>query len=116
MYTIVGVMPDGFAFPVNHRYWIPMTAPDRAPGRGPSIFVAARLAPGRRIDDAQTELTAIGQRLAAAYPDTHADLRPEVLPYTYPFAGMSATSADAFWPVSLLVSLILMSSRSTSRF
>ena len=108
MYTIVGVMPDGFAFPVNHRYWIPMTALDRAPGRGPSIFVAARLAPGRRIDDAQTELTAIGQRLAAAYPDTHADLRPEVLPYTYPFAGMSASSADAFWPVSLLVSLILI--------
>jgi predicted permease len=109
MYTIVGVMPDGFAFPVNHRYWIPMTlAQDREPGRGPSIFVAARLAPGRRIDDAQTELTAIGQRLAVAYPDTHADLRPEVLPYTYPFAGMSASSADAFWPVSLLVSLILI--------
>ena len=110
MYTIVGVMPDGFAFPVNHRYWIPMTlgAPDREPGAGPSIFVAARLAPGRRIDDAQTELTAIGQRLAAAYPGTHADLRPEVLPYTYPFAGMSASSADAFWPVCLLVSLILI--------
>ena len=36
MYTIVGVMPDGFAFPVNHRYWIPMTlaAPDRDRGRG----------------------------------------------------------------------------------
>lgn len=110
MYTIVGVMPDDFAFPVNHRYWIPMTltAPEREPGRGPSIYVAARLAPGRRMADAQTELTAIGQRLAAAHPDTHADLRPEVLPYTYPFAGMSASSSEAFWPVSLLVSLILI--------
>ncbi|HKW03396.1 MAG TPA: ABC transporter permease [Vicinamibacterales bacterium] len=109
-YTIVGVMPDGFAFPVNHRYWIPMTiaAADREPGRGPSIFVAGRLAPGRDAVDAQAELTAVGQRLAAAYPDTHADLRPEVLPYTYPFAGMSASSSDAFWPVSALVSLILV--------
>ena len=109
-YTIVGVMPDGFAFPVNHRYWIPMTlaAPDPSAAPG-TVDLRGRSTRARaRIDDAQTELTAIGQRLAAAYPDTHADLRPEVLPYTYPFAGMSASSADAFWPVSVLVSLILI--------
>ena len=31
-HTIVGVMPDGFAFPVNHRFWIPMTGPYKSGG------------------------------------------------------------------------------------
>ena len=25
VHTIVGVMPEGYGFPVNHRYWIPLS-------------------------------------------------------------------------------------------
>jgi hypothetical protein len=31
MYTVVGVMPPGFRFPVNHRYWVPLPASASAP-------------------------------------------------------------------------------------
>lgn len=102
-HSIVGVMPDGFAFPVNHQYWVPFK------GAGnPSIFIAARLAPGVDIGAAHAELTTIGNRMTATSPDTHGQLRPEVLPYTYPFAGMGRTSSDDFWPMTVLVSLILV--------
>ena len=109
-HAIVGVMADGFAFPINHEYWVPLLSEQAipVPGTGPSIFVAGRLAPGSDLDAANAELAAIGQRLAATLPDTHAQLRPEVVPYTYPFAGMGLAASDAFWPASALVSLILV--------
>ena len=31
-----------------------------------------------------------------------------MLPYTYPFAGMGRSSSDGFWPITILVSLILV--------
>jgi putative ABC transport system permease protein len=84
VYTIVGVMPEGFAFPVNHRLWVPLRAnPSEYERRqGPAIDVFGRLAPGVTMESAQAELTTIGQRTAAAFPKTHEHLRPRVVPYT----------------------------------
>ena len=110
VHSIVGVMPDGFAFPVNHRVWTPLEADpsEYERGKGPSIFISGRLAPGPTLDGAHAELTVIGTRMAAGFPDTHQHLRPEVVPYTYQFAGMSRSSSDGFWPMTVLVSLILV--------
>jgi len=51
-------MPDGFAFTVKHRVWIPLTADpsEYERGRGPSIFISGRLAPGANLDGAHAEL------------------------------------------------------------
>ena len=48
VYSIVGVMPDGFAFPRSHGYWVPLrlTAAAANPGAEPSIHVFGRLARG----------------------------------------------------------------------
>jgi len=72
-YTIAGVMPEGFAFPINHAFWVPFAA-DPAPFErrsGPSISIFGRLAPGATLETAQAELTTIGQRTSAAFPATH---------------------------------------------
>ena len=63
-HTVVGVMPEGFAFPVNHQYWIPLRAnPSAIPrGAGPELFVFGRLAPGATMASAQVEL--VGHRTA----------------------------------------------------
>ena len=110
LHTIVGVMPEGFAFPVNHRLWTPLklNPSDIAPGQGPPVFISGRLAPGYELDDAQAELDVIGARMAAAHPATHAHLRPEVLPYVYPFAGMSRRSGDAAMPMIVIFTLVLV--------
>ncbi|HEU4631592.1 MAG TPA: ABC transporter permease [Gemmatimonadaceae bacterium] len=87
--TIVGVMPEGFGFPVNQRIWMPLRvdASTLAPRTGPNVSIFGRLAPGASIDDAQAELNVIGARIAAGNPRTHEHLRPLVTPYAKPITA-----------------------------
>ena len=81
--TVVGVMREGFAFPVAHDVWTPLRIVNdaHAPRSGPAISVFGLLAPGATLETAQAELTAVGQRLAREQPATHAQLQPYVVPY-----------------------------------
>jgi predicted permease len=109
-YTIVGVMPEGFAFPVYHSFWIPFQATPSAHERrqGPRIFVFGRLAPGRTAGDAQAELTVIGQQTAAAFPRTHEHLLPRVMHYTDPIMGTDDVGPGWLRGVHLLVLLLFV--------
>jgi putative ABC transport system permease protein len=84
--TIVGVMPEGFAFPVNQRIWAPLRVDgaDLAPVTGPTVSIFGRLAPGVSMSEAQAELTGLGARITATNPDTHRHLRPRVSSYGKP--------------------------------
>jgi predicted permease len=81
--TIVGVMPDAFAFPENHHLWLPLrvNAATVAARTGPRVTIFGRLARGASIDDARAELRVIGEQMSASSPRTHADLLPLVMPY-----------------------------------
>lgn len=84
--TIVGVMPEGFGFPVSERIWTPLRVDGSllAPRTGPAVSIFGRLAPGASIDDAQAELEVIAARVAAASPKTHQHLSPRVTKYAEP--------------------------------
>jgi putative ABC transport system permease protein len=101
--TVVGVMPEGFAFPVSHELWMPFRTDIAGvtPGTGPSITVFGKLAPGATFETAQAELTSIGRRLAAEFPATHAQLQPRVRPYT---------QADLPGPDELKMTILIYSS------
>ena len=107
-HVIVGVMPEGFAFPVSHHYWIPLRVDASRYERraGPDLTIFGRLAPGATLESANAELTVIGQRAAAAMPQTHAQLRPRVLPYTYPFFDIDSPAVG--WVVHLVQFLITL--------
>ena len=81
--AIVGVMREGFAFPVAHDVWTPLRAVNdvHAPRSGPAIAVFGLLAPGTTLDTAQAEVTAVWQRAASEQPATHAHLQTHVTPY-----------------------------------
>ena len=81
--TVVGVMPEGFAFPINHRMWVPLQLQPSGYGplEGAGIRVFGRLAPASTQAQANAELVALGERTAAASPRTHEHLRPRVLAY-----------------------------------
>jgi putative ABC transport system permease protein len=83
VHTVVGVMPEGFGFPLDHQLWVPfqLEPATYAPREGPAITAFGRLAPGATIQSAQTELTALGNSIAAAFPETHRHLRPRVIQY-----------------------------------
>ena len=87
---IVGVMPAGFAFPIKQEMWLPLrvSALEHERGAGPALGVFGRLAAGASLQDAQTELDAMGKRLALDYRASHENLRPQVLPFVesvFPF-------------------------------
>jgi predicted permease len=82
--TVVGVMPEGYAFPVSHDLWLPLrtSVAGAEPRRGAAIKVFGRLVGGVSLENAQAELTSVGKRIAAEHPTTHAQIQPYVLPYT----------------------------------
>ncbi len=74
-HTIVGVMAAGLTSPFGgDDVWLPITSVPYAEifERGhPNVWGVARLAPGRTLADAQTELDAISARLAGEFPATN---------------------------------------------
>ena len=110
VHTVVGVMPKDFAFPINHSFWTPLRLhpADFERGEGPHIHVFGRLAPGVTMEEAQAELATIGRRTAAAFPDTHAKLRPHVWPYTHSIIDIQGISLWEVSQMQLMVSLLLL--------
>jgi len=90
VHTVVGVMPEDFAFPINQQYWVPLrTEPaDQAWDEGPEIFVFGRLSSGATLETAQTELEAFGllpSTRASGGTGEPAALHPRIMPYTKAF-------------------------------
>jgi hypothetical protein len=81
--TIIGVMPQGFAFPINHHMWVPLQLQPAgyAPLEGVGIRVFGLIAPGATQAQANTELAALVEREKAAFPQTYQHLSPRVLAY-----------------------------------
>ena len=110
-HTIVGVMPEGYGFPLYHSYWIPwrVDAAVYAPRSGPSVSIFGRLAPGATLESAQAELNAIGRHASAAEPATHEHLRPLVIPYAHAFTDMDEPqNALAVYAIEIAIVLLLI--------
>jgi predicted permease len=109
VYTIVGVMPEGFGFPRNHQYWVPfrLNPAKIARGEGPELFIFGRLAANASRAGAQAELSAIGHRSAAQFPLTNKNLRPAVLTYTHPLIDIQGMGVGVIIQTELMASLVL---------
>jgi predicted permease len=83
-HVVIGVMPDGFAFPINNNIWTPLRLDpaDYERGKAPALYIFGRLASGATLGDAQSQAETIAKRLASAYPATHARVRTWVTLYS----------------------------------
>ncbi|MCI0489449.1 MAG: ABC transporter permease [Blastocatellia bacterium] len=91
-YTVVGVMPEGFEFPLfwatKAEMWAPLPLGNRLNSRGGrSLRVFARLKPGVSRETAQVEMDAIAQRIAQAYPESHTENGVRVVPLHQKIVG-----------------------------
>ncbi len=79
-YTVVGVMPKGFDFPMPAEAWTPLAlnSKDRERRDTRWLWVLGRLKPHVSFSEASAEMQGIAQRQAEAYPDTNKgwQLRP----------------------------------------
>lgn len=106
--TIVGVMREGFAFPVAHDFWLPFRTDllDQAPRSGPAASAFGLLAPGETLTSAQAELDAIGRRAAVERPATHEHLEPQVSAYGGTITG--GEELGIMFSIYFFVALLLM--------
>ena len=111
-YTVVGVMPEEFAFPVSQRIWIPLrTNPRIIRGTRPPMSSSL---PGwlrvsrRRARRRRWWPSGCCRRIVWRRPRTNSLLRPRVVPYV---AGLFSMDASRRWTgsmVLLLAALLLL--------
>ena len=72
-FLVTGVMPASFDFPLATELWTPqaLTPEQRASRRNNLVEGAARLKPGRTVEQASAEVESISARLEKSYPDTN---------------------------------------------
>jgi putative ABC transport system permease protein len=122
VHTVVGVMPDGFQFPCNFRYWVPLRrgADGMLRNAGPEGVVFGRLAPDATLARAHAEVSALGilpsdlrgaQREGGSI-DARSNAEatgPRVVPYTFAFTGdFERGELGVLWSVSSLLLVLLL--------
>jgi putative ABC transport system permease protein len=117
-HTIVGVMPEGFRFPLAHGFWVPLRLDpiDYPPQQSPALRIFGRLAPGATLEAAQPELTVLGATLArrslgeGGAADTQQRLEPRIAPYIDSISGGFAANntSELFFGNMLSVLLVFL--------
>jgi putative ABC transport system permease protein len=87
--TVIGVMPDRFAFPYMQVVWMPlrMNALAIPRGEGQKLEVIGRLKAGVTVADANAQMNAIARRLQTEHPQTNEGIGAVVKPFIDAIAG-----------------------------
>jgi putative ABC transport system permease protein len=96
LHVVVGVMPDGFAFPTNEAFWLPLRlASVSGAGTQVRVQVLGRLADGVSVRQAQAELSSQGpapliNAANANEAQERTRVRAEVVPFGFLYLGLPA--------------------------
>ena len=108
-HTVVGVMPQGFAWPINYNMWLPLRLePNPKPRDGPVLYAFGRLAPGVELEEAQAEIATLGDRLAKESPKTHQRLRARVLPFAQSWFELDSPETQLVYRAAQIAVTLLL--------
>jgi len=87
--SVIGVMPEMFAFPTREQAWIPFVVNPIPPprGQGPSYQVIARLKPEVTLGRAKSEARSIAAQLEQEFPESNRGLSADVMPFAKMIIG-----------------------------
>ena len=104
-YTVVGVMPEGFAFPEEARFWVPMKTA-ATPQVGVLTAVLGRLAGGVTLEAARADMDRVAAVMRAAYPESNAQREIAVRSLEEDFLWGLKTPVTLFLLVAFFVLLL----------
>ncbi len=109
LYTVIGVMPDGFAFPEAEQVWLPLQLSNSLQsGEGPRLGITGVLAEGITKEMATAEVNALLAVLGDEYPDSYANYAATVNPFTNLFGADDPIVRLAVRLLPLLLTLALV--------
>jgi putative ABC transport system permease protein len=84
-YTVIGIMPQSFAYPSRAEMWVPVGQLSDQPswkerGNHPGLYGVARLKPGMTFEQANADMNNIAANLEKQYPDSNASTRVRLRP------------------------------------
>ena len=104
--TIVGVMPRSYGFPQRNDIWRPLHL-ERIPEARPSLsYVFGRLASGHSREEATAQVAAIGARAASLFPETHKNVRLQVLSLHNAVSDLPDAAALALASINVFLLLL----------
>jgi putative ABC transport system permease protein len=76
-YTVIGVMPEKYAYPSRVEMWVPVGQLSdqqswKSRGNHPGLYGVARLKPGATFEQADADMNTLAANLEKQYPDTNA--------------------------------------------
>jgi predicted permease len=106
-YTIVGVMPASFRFPVESQLWIPQVMDSKLFGGRGNHWASAigRMKPGVSMKAAQADLKVIAARLEKQYPKSNSKVGAVVISLRDDMVG---DSSDTLFLILGAVGLVLL--------
>jgi putative ABC transport system permease protein len=112
--TIIGVMPEGFAYPVDTQVWRPLASfPGIQQAAQRPIRIVGRLARGVSADQAQSELAAILSTLTTV-PDADRTRRTIVIPLNETYFGKLTQAIPMMLLAAVVVVLLIACSHAAS--
>jgi predicted permease len=115
-YTVLGVMPKGFQFPIQNpapALWV--TLADDATGKDPmtaqrgmqALTLVGRLKPGVTVQQANADLSLIARNLSTQYPDTNkTETGATVVPELENLVGNTSSALHVLFAAVLFLLLI----------
>jgi len=109
-YTVIGIMPESYAYPSRVQMWVPVgqlsdQASWKQRGNHPGLYGVARLKPGTTFEQADADMNNVGANLEKQYPDSNTATRPRLRPLLEIFVS---DVRQALWVIFGAVGFVLL--------
>ena len=109
-YTVIGVMPQDYAYPSRAEMWVPVgqlsdQASWKSRGNHPGLYGVGRLKPGVTFAQADADMNTVAANLEKQYPDSNAGNRVRLRPLLEIFVS---DVRRALWVIFAAVGFVLL--------